>query len=145
VAGWQIDRTALDAGQGHDASLPPSAYLRSRYWLAEEEPEAARRPAEPHAPAAETAAPAPSAAPAPAVDPRLDQLVAFVGELAAGPGAEGPLDTGRTLVELGVDSIGAMNLRFEITERFGRTLPLQMLSEFTVDELVAHLSALQSQ
>ncbi|MEU3891363.1 SDR family NAD(P)-dependent oxidoreductase [Streptomyces sp. NPDC029041] len=180
VAGWRIDRTAPDAERGRIVSLPPSAYLRSRYWLAEEEPEAALRPAEPHTepaepltepvepltgpvephvepaephtdpaepltPPAEPAAPAPSAAPGPAADPRLDQLVAFVGELAAGPGAEGPLDTGRTLVELGVDSIGAMNLRFEITERFGRTLPLRMLSEFTVDELVAHLSALQSQ
>ncbi|MCP9994206.1 hypothetical protein LUX09_33085 [Streptomyces albogriseolus] len=35
-----------------------------------------------------------------------------------------------------------MNLRFEITERFGETLPLQQLSESTIDELVAHLSAL---
>jgi acyl carrier protein len=70
------------------------------------------------------------------------RLVEFIGELAAGPGAGGAVDTGRTLVELGVDSIGAMNLRFEITERFGETLPLQQLSESTVDELVAHLSAL---
>ncbi len=44
-----------------------------------------------------------------------------------------------------MDSIGAMNLRFEITERFGETLPLQQLSESTVDELVAHLSALPAQ
>ncbi|MGX1508443.1 UNVERIFIED_CONTAM: acyl transferase domain-containing protein/acyl carrier protein [Streptomyces graminofaciens] len=77
-------------------------------------------------------------------DPRLPALAALVGELAAGPGAEGPIDHARTLVELGVDSLGLMNLRFEITERFGHTLPLQLLSEFSVDELLAHLSALHA-
>jgi acyl carrier protein len=77
-------------------------------------------------------------------DPRLAAVAALVGELAAGPGAEGPIDPARTLVELGVDSLGLMNLRFEITERFGHTLPLQLLSEFSVDELLAHLSALHA-
>ncbi|QIP82894.1 SDR family NAD(P)-dependent oxidoreductase [Streptomyces sp. Tu 2975] len=90
--------------------------------------------------------PAPAAAAAAAVsgDPRLAAVAALVGELAAGPGAEGPIDPARTLVELGVDSLGLMNLRFEITERFGHTLPLQLLSEFSVDELLAHLSALHA-
>ncbi|GGT43706.1 hypothetical protein GCM10010271_54670 [Streptomyces kurssanovii] len=89
---------------------------------------------------------APDVSPAAAVsgDPRLAAVTALVGELAAGPGAEGPIDPARTLVELGVDSLGLMNLRFEITERFGHTLPLQLLSEFNVDELLAHLSALHT-
>lgn len=151
VSGWEVDREALEAGHERIVSLPPSAYLGSRHWFADEAPGSARASVEPAAvdipraepPAAELPVPAPESAPS-ATDPRLARLVSFVGELAAGPGAEGPIDTARTLVELGVDSIGAMNLRFEITERFGRTLPLQLLSEFTVDELVAHLSDLQS-
>ncbi|MFF7856432.1 SDR family NAD(P)-dependent oxidoreductase [Streptomyces sp. NPDC007904] len=158
VSGWEVDREALAPGRGRIVSLPPSVYLGTRHWFADEAPGSAR-PAVAHPPVAhppaedphagESAAKPPLApaasAPGPAAaDPRLARLVSFVGELAAGPGAEGPIDTGRTLVELGVDSIGAMNLRFEITERFGRTLPLRLLSEFTVDELVAHLSDLQS-
>ncbi|MFJ3102563.1 SDR family NAD(P)-dependent oxidoreductase [Streptomyces sp. NPDC086835] len=111
----------------------------------------------PTAPAAPAPAPALAGPPAPAGagrpaaaaaavpgDPRLAAVAALVGELAAGPGAEGPIDPARTLVELGVDSLGLMNLRFEITERFGHTLPLQLLSEFSVDELLAHLSALHA-
>ncbi|WP_329582763.1 SDR family NAD(P)-dependent oxidoreductase [Streptomyces sp. NBC_01361] len=155
VTGWEVDWTALDPGPGRIVSVPPSAFLRGRYWLAEDEAADAETPIQ--APAetpiqapAETPAEVPAEASADpasdaASDPRLARIVEFVGELAAGPGAEGPIDTGRTLVELGVDSIGAMNLRFEITERFGETLPLQLLSEFTVDELVARLSDLQSQ
>ncbi|QNS09227.1 SDR family NAD(P)-dependent oxidoreductase [Streptomyces xanthii] len=151
VSGWDVDREALEALDAPEAQepgprrivpLPPSAYLATRHWFADEAPRTPQLAA--FAPEF-TPEPAPVAVPEPATtDPRLARLVAFVGELAAGPGAEGPIDTARTLVELGVDSIGAMNLRFEITERFGRTLPLQLLSEFTVDELVAHLSDLQS-
>jgi acyl transferase domain-containing protein len=157
VTGWEVDWTALDPGPGRIVSVPPSAFLRSRHWLAEDEEEAAdaetpaetpiQAPAETsvEGPAEASTDPASDLASDPSSDPRLARIVEFVGELAAGPGADGPIDTGRTLVELGVDSIGAMNLRFEITERFGRTLPLQLLSEFTVDELVARLSDLQSQ
>ncbi|NXY99246.1 acyl carrier protein [Streptomyces sp. BR123] len=67
---------------------------------------------------------------------QLSRLVAgFV------PDAAGPIAPDRTLLEHGIDSINLMNLRFEITERFGRTLPLQLLSESTVPALAAHLSA----
>ncbi|MEU0915392.1 SDR family NAD(P)-dependent oxidoreductase [Streptomyces althioticus] len=154
VTGWQVDRHAPDTGAAL-VPLPATPFLRTRHWLPEsdeagaaapavtaapiQQPAAEPGPAPSPAPAASTPAPGQAAAP---VDERVRRLVEFVGELAAGPGAGGAVDTGRTLVELGVDSIGAMNLRFEITERFGETLPLQQLSESTVDELVAHLSAL---
>ncbi|MEU0374184.1 SDR family NAD(P)-dependent oxidoreductase [Streptomyces sp. NPDC006283] len=150
--GWEIDWNTLDTPTGTKAAvvpLPPSVFLRARRWLpdpATTTPPPAPDP-EPATAAPETA-PAPETTPAPAAaavsDPRLAGVVTLVGELAAGPGAEGPIDTGRTLVELGVDSLGLMNLRFEITERFGQTLPLQLLSEFSVDELLAHLSALHA-
>ncbi|MEV4684171.1 SDR family NAD(P)-dependent oxidoreductase [Streptomyces kurssanovii] len=109
-------------------------------------PDVAPAPAGPSAADGDGRPAAPDVSPAAAVsgDPRLAAVAALVGELAAGPGAEGPIDPARTLVELGVDSLGLMNLRFEITERFGHTLALQLLSEFSVDELLAHLSALHA-
>ncbi|MGX1152474.1 acyl transferase domain-containing protein [Streptomyces albogriseolus] len=157
VTGWRVDRHAPDTGTAAVVPLPATPFLRTRHWLPEHD-EAGGAAAPAAAPAARTpepvTAPGPAPSPAPVVEPaapgqaatpgdeRVRRLVEFIGELAAGPGAGGAVDTGRTLVELGVDSIGAMNLRFEITERFGETLPLQQLSESTVDELVAHLSAL---
>ncbi|MFE7908952.1 SDR family NAD(P)-dependent oxidoreductase [Streptomyces albogriseolus] len=161
VTGWRVDRHAPDTGTAAVVPLPATPFLRTRHWLPEHD-EAGGAAAPAAAPAARTPepvtapapAPSPAPSPAPVVEPaapgqaatpgdeRVRRLVEFIGELAAGPGAGGAVDTGRTLVELGVDSIGAMNLRFEITERFGETLPLQQLSESTVDELVAHLSAL---
>ncbi|MFZ4189017.1 beta-ketoacyl synthase N-terminal-like domain-containing protein [Streptomyces pseudogriseolus] len=152
VTGWQVDRHAPDTGTAAVVPLPATPFLRTRHWLPEDDGTGGAAPAAGPAARIPAPVPAPSPAPAPVVEPtaapgqaavpgdeRLRRLVAFIGELAAGPG--GAVDTGRTLVELGVDSIGAMNLRFEITERFGETLPLQQLSESTVDELVAHLSA----
>ncbi|MGC4917247.1 SDR family NAD(P)-dependent oxidoreductase [Streptomyces albogriseolus] len=161
VTGWRVDRHAPDTGTAAVVPLPATPFLRTRHWLPEHD-EAGGAAAPAAAPAARTPepvtapapAPSPAPSPAPVVEPaapgqaatpgdeRVRRLVEFIGELAAGPGAGGAVDTGRTLVELGVDSIGAMNLRFEITERFGETLPLQQLSESTVDELVADLSAL---
>ncbi|MFJ7015843.1 SDR family NAD(P)-dependent oxidoreductase [Streptomyces albogriseolus] len=165
VTGWRVDRHAPDTGTAAVVPLPATPFLRTRHWLPEHD-EAGGAAAPAAAPAARTPEPvtapgpapspasSPAPSPAPVVEPaapgqaatpgdeRVRRLVEFIGELAAGPGAGGAVDTGRTLVELGVDSIGAMNLRFEITERFGETLPLQQLSESTVDELVAHLSAL---
>ncbi|MFK4023371.1 SDR family NAD(P)-dependent oxidoreductase [Streptomyces albogriseolus] len=157
VTGWRVDRHAPDTGTAAVVPLPATPFLRTRHWLPEHD-EAGGAAAPAAAPAARTpepvTAPGPAPSPAPVVEPaapgqaatpgdeRVRRLVEFIGELAAGPGAGGAVDTGHTLVELGVDSIGAMNLRFEITERFGETLPLQQLSESTVDELVAHLSAL---
>ncbi|MFE0315209.1 SDR family NAD(P)-dependent oxidoreductase [Streptomyces albogriseolus] len=161
VTGWRVDRHAPDTGTAAVVPLPATPFLRTRHWLPEHD-EAGGAAAPAAAPAARTPepvtapgpAPSPAPSPAPVVEPaapgqtatpgdeRVRRLVEFIGELAAGPGAGGAVDTGRTLVELGVDSIGAMNLRFEITERFGETLPLQQLSESTVDELVVHLSAL---
>ncbi|MET8896979.1 SDR family NAD(P)-dependent oxidoreductase [Streptomyces albogriseolus] len=156
VTGWQVDRHAPDTGTAAVVPLPATPFLRTRHWLPESDGAGAAAPAAPAARIPEpVTAPVPAPSSAPVVEPaaasgqattpggeRVRRLVEFIGELAAGPGAGGAVDTGRTLVELGVDSIGAMNLRFEITERFGETLPLQQLSESTVDELVAHLSAL---
>ncbi|MGV5035522.1 phosphopantetheine-binding protein, partial [Streptomyces sp. NRAIS4] len=75
----------------------------------------------------------------PAPDPLTADIAQLVGMLV--PGADGPAPTDRTLLDLGIDSINLMNLRFELTERYGRTLPLQPLSESSITELVAHLTA----
>ncbi|MGW2421084.1 SDR family NAD(P)-dependent oxidoreductase [Streptomyces sp. NPDC001709] len=75
----------------------------------------------------------------PAPDPLTADIAQLVGMLV--PGADGPAPTDRSLLDLGIDSINVMNLRFELTERYGRTLPLQLLSESSITELVAHLTA----
>ncbi|MEU3838484.1 SDR family NAD(P)-dependent oxidoreductase [Streptomyces sp. NPDC028635] len=144
AAGRRFDRIARDEAAGGVVPLPPTPLCRTRHWLPDPDPVAAVPASPPAQPAATPSVPAnePVTRPALPDDERIGRLVDFIGELAAGDGAAGAVDTGRTLVELGVDSIGAMNLRFEIAERFGQTLPLQQLSESTVDELVAHLSAL---
>ncbi|MFE1873073.1 SDR family NAD(P)-dependent oxidoreductase [Streptomyces sp. NPDC059496] len=158
LSGLDIERAAPREPGTRLVPLPTSAFLRRRLWItdpvtADAAPVSAPLPVPVSAPApapapaplpAPTATPAPAAAPAAAAlassgEPVTEQLSRIVAGFV--PDAAGPVDPDRTLLEHGIDSINLMNLRFEITERFGRTLPLQLLSESTLPALAAHLSA----
>ncbi|MFI6099282.1 SDR family NAD(P)-dependent oxidoreductase [Lentzea sp. NPDC051213] len=69
----------------------------------------------------------------------LDRLVALAEPKAVG--GTGPFDRERALPELGVDSINLMNLRFEIEEQFGMSIPLAELAERPLTELADHITA----
>ncbi|GGU32385.1 hypothetical protein GCM10010178_25720 [Lentzea flava] len=66
----------------------------------------------------------------------LERLVAL-----AEPKAVGTFDRERALPELGVDSINLMNLRFEIEEQFGMSIPLAELAERPLVELADRITA----
>ena len=66
-------------------------------------------------------------------NPVLERLLEFAEATAVG--VAGPIDPARALPELGVDSINLMNLRFEIDDRYGLSIPLDELAERTVTEL----------
>lgn len=148
LSGLDVDWSSLDgtAPAAPLASLPPSAFLRRSLWLdgpredAGTEPVPALPPVAGARPVPETPeVPEPETGPEPANDPVAEDIARLVGTLL--PGVDGPASADRTLLDLGIDSINLMNLRFEINERYGRTLPLQLLSESSVTELAAHLTA----
>ncbi|MFF5781753.1 SDR family NAD(P)-dependent oxidoreductase [Streptomyces virginiae] len=161
LSGLDIERAAPREPGTRLVPLPTSAFLRRRLWItdpvtadttptpdplptADPLPVPLSAPAPAPAPRpAPTTAPAPAAAPAAAPARSGEAVTEQLSRLVAGfvPDAAGSVDPDRTLLEHGIDSINLMNLRFEITERFGRTLPLQLLSESTVPVLAAHLSA----
>ncbi|WP_432066946.1 SDR family NAD(P)-dependent oxidoreductase [Streptomyces sp. C10-9-1] len=155
LSGLDIERAAPREPGTRLVPLPTSAFLRRRLWITDPvtadttptpdplpTPVSAPAPAPAPLPAPATT-PAPAAAPAAAPASSEEGVTERLSRLVAGfvPDAAGPVDPDRTLLEHGIDSINLMNLRFEITERFGRTLPLQLLSESTVPGLAAHLSA----
>jgi acyl transferase domain-containing protein len=142
LTGVRIDWGALTGGTGGPlVSLPPSAFVRRRLWIAKPTARDEALPPLDHP----TRDPDPDqglrmAADrlAPEASTVVAELVALVGDLIADTGA--PVDTGRTLLELGIDSISLMNLRFALSERYGQTIPLQLLGESTVDTVAARLS-----
>ncbi|MEU0880589.1 SDR family NAD(P)-dependent oxidoreductase [Lentzea sp. NPDC005914] len=68
----------------------------------------------------------------------LERLVALAEPKAVGGGV---FDRERALPELGVDSINLMNLRFEIEEQFGMSIPLAELAERSLVELADRITA----
>ncbi|MBB1242385.1 SDR family NAD(P)-dependent oxidoreductase [Streptomyces durbertensis] len=154
---WLAGLDVLGAAPGEvggTVPLPSSVFLRRRLWITDPPAGAGNAPIEPAVPAGpvEAAAlaepsPAPETAPeraseaAPPAPPAelARQLSLLVGGLVNE--SAGPVDPERELLELGIESINLMSLRFEINERFGRNLPLQLLSESSVNSLAAHLAA----
>ncbi|WP_149038133.1 SDR family NAD(P)-dependent oxidoreductase, partial [Kitasatospora sp. MBT63] len=135
LSGLDVGAGAADEPAAGRVALPPSVFLRRRLWLTDQPGEG---PSDADT-ADLTPVPAGPALPAdPAPDPvaeRLTRLVrGFLPDTAGSPAPD------RTLLEHGIDSINLMNLRFEITEQFGATLPLQLLSESTLTALAARLT-----
>ncbi|WP_089156249.1 SDR family NAD(P)-dependent oxidoreductase [Micromonospora sp. NBS 11-29] len=160
LAGLRVDWPALSGPYaGRLVAAPPTALVRRRSWIADPVTAPAATPVPPVAvepgrrpdpdPALPDAryVPDPPVAPAGVPADRTAEVVAelsrIVGDLVPDPSA--PVDAERSLVELGIDSIGLMNLRFALTERYGRQLALQLLGESSVTLLAAHLSAAPDQ
>jgi acyl transferase domain-containing protein/aryl carrier-like protein len=107
--------------------VPPSALLTKPLWFTDRE----------HV--VEEAPPVVVPAETPMGPSVLELLVALAEPKAVG--ATGPFDRERALPELGVDSINLMNLRFEIEEQFGMSIPLAELAERPLTELADHITA----
>ncbi len=114
VDGWDIDFASQAGGTGRRLPFAPVyPFVRSRFW-----PDAADSPA----PREPVAVPVAEAAPAGADDVRA--IAAAV--LRVPPSA---LDPSRPLVDQGLESVAAMELRDRLAERFGADLPLAGLLE----------------
>ncbi|GAA3755672.1 SDR family NAD(P)-dependent oxidoreductase [Salinactinospora qingdaonensis] len=57
------------------------------------------------------------------------------------PGGTGAVDLECALPELGVDSVNLMNLRFEIDELFGLSIPLEELADQTVSQIARQIAS----
>ncbi|HXM54814.1 MAG TPA: amino acid adenylation domain-containing protein [Candidatus Dormibacteraeota bacterium] len=109
-------------------------WRRRRHWID-------ATPAPPPAPAAPAEPPAPAStdATAPAPPDAGDQLVAAVAAALGRPA--GDLDRGRPLLDLGLDSILAVEIRDEVARSTGLMVPLRpMLEGASTDELLAALA-----
>ncbi|MFC0548251.1 SDR family NAD(P)-dependent oxidoreductase [Kutzneria chonburiensis] len=130
--GLDVPWRELDGSTGRLVSLPPSAFLDRPLWFND------RQPTEtiPTTVVVERQPVVPTAVEKPVVaeaNPVLERLLEFAEATAVG--VTGPIDPARALPELGVDSINLMNLRFEIDDRYGLSIPLDELAERTVTEL----------
>ncbi|MGK5531118.1 alpha/beta fold hydrolase, partial [Streptomyces sp. URMC 129] len=143
-----------DPAAARRVTLPTYAFRRRRFWLDAAPPPAtaARTAAAPEAPAAPEALQAPVAAEAPGTeepaDAPRDMLGLVTAEAAAilgyDPGEA--VDPDRTLLELGIDSMGAVRLQQRLTARTGLDLPPTLLVDHpTPAALAAHLRTLLGQ
>ncbi|HTI21478.1 MAG TPA: SDR family NAD(P)-dependent oxidoreductase [Kutzneria sp.] len=128
--GLDVPWRELAGNTGRLVSLPPSAFLDRPLWFDD------RQPVEtlPTTVVVEKPlAPVVSEPVKAETNPVLERLLEFAEATAVG--VAGPIDPARALPELGVDSINLMNLRFEIDDRYGLSIPLDELAERTVTEL----------
>lgn len=143
VAGVPVDWTALRSGAERLVVLPTYPFAGGSYWIARP-PEASAVPAESDAPAprfAASAAPAPSAngAKPPRRDGTVEQRVAAIVAQAVGVSS---VDADTDLVDLGLDSLIALQVVGEIKRSFERELSLAALRELrTVTEIAGALIA----
>jgi acyl transferase domain-containing protein/acyl carrier protein len=144
--GLDVPWRDLDGSAGRLVSLPPSAFLDRPLWF-DDRTTAVETPVdnivgiggvddfEPVRDAESAGEDVVDVA----ANPVLERLLEFAEATAVG--VAGPIDPARALPELGVDSINLMNLRFEIDDRYGLSIPLDELAERTVTELAATILA----
>jgi acyl transferase domain-containing protein/thioesterase domain-containing protein len=134
--GVPVDWAALYAGRGgRRVDLPTYAFQRRRYW-----PQDARavRPAGPASAAA--AAPAPVRPGERSVDDLLE-VVRSEAAAVLGYSSAAAVDGDRTLLELGISSVAAVELQQRLLAATGVELPATLLiDQLTVTSLAAELS-----
>jgi acyl transferase domain-containing protein len=139
--GGAVDWAAVYEGVAERVVLPTYPFQRQRYWV-----DVAPATAAP-APAAPAAAPAPARVAEPpaatngehraAVGSMVERLVRRT--LVLGPTA----DLGRTLHELGIDSLMALELRNALAEELGRPLPATLAFDHpSADAIAGYLAGL---
>jgi acyl transferase domain-containing protein/thioesterase domain-containing protein len=149
VAGLEVDWGVFFAG-ARRVKLPTYPFQRKRYWLEDGAAPRGRRPVEGPADSAEAATdPQPSTlrerlAVAPSRE-REEMALAQVREQVAaqlGYDSAAEIDPERPLLELGLDSVGAMAVRKRLIETTGAELPVAALVDRpTVVSVARRLSA----
>jgi acyl transferase domain-containing protein len=113
--------------------LPTYAFQRRRHWLtAAEGARAAQGPARP-APSADEQAPAD----APRSRREIRDLVLSAVAAVLGHGQAGEVPPGRTFKELGLDSAGAVELRWRLGAASGLELPTGLAFDYPTPQLLA--------
>jgi acyl transferase domain-containing protein len=129
--GGPVDWAAVFEGRGaRRTDLPAYAFQRSRHWLD----------------TGESAGAQPTPAEAPARTPRTEaaalDLVQTMTAFVLGHVTPGTVDPDRTFRDLGLDSLGAVELRDRLAEATGLTLPPGVVFDHpTARRLAGHLRA----
>ena len=137
VAGVEVDWEGFTAGQ--HLSLPTYPFERSRFWIdgiLDARPAATPKP---------EVAPAPVQAPAPVPEEAGVEIACKQAAAVLGHSDPGAIDPDRSLFDLGLDSLGAVEVRTRIEAETGQRVPVSVfLDDPTARGLGRHLASPQS-